>query len=522
MLTGPALRLLARAAQRRSRPAARARLRPKQVRRLFLAEGAVLALVGQRARRARRRRFTRGSCCARWPRSGAARSARSSSSSARARDAGRSASSPACVVALLAMWLASRRQLRHSARELLARRDHANRLAAADASDTRSCARCCRGGCVCCSRAAHAPSSSKGRARFFGAGALLLIAGLSLGARLAARASRGARRAGSRASRNSACATPPAAADAASRPSRVLASGVFMVVAVDSFRQAPPSEATPAIRAPAASRWSANPRCRSTKTSTPPKGREAYGLSDETMRDVHVVPMRVRDGDDASCLNLNRALQPRLLGVKPAGLRRARRVPFLDAKTVRLDALARECASADGAIPGIVDANTLQWALQKKLGDALEYRTSAGSRSASRSSRTVAGSILQGNVLIAERRVRASNFPNSRRLPLLPHRLPAGEDRARSRGAFTARSPIAASNSSPRPSASAEFQAVENTYLSIFQALGGLGLLLGSRRAGDRRRAQCPRAPARVRPAGGGRLPRRGNCASSSSPSIAG
>ena len=27
--------------------------------------------------------------------------------------------------------------------------------------------------------------------------------------------------------------------------------------------------------------------------------------------------MRVREGDDASCLNLNRAQKPRLLGVKP-------------------------------------------------------------------------------------------------------------------------------------------------------------------------------------------------------------
>jgi len=32
---------------------------------------------------------------------------------------------------------------------------------------------------------------------------------------------------------------------------------------------------------------------------------------------VQVVPMRLREGDDASCLNLNRAQTPQLLGVQP-------------------------------------------------------------------------------------------------------------------------------------------------------------------------------------------------------------
>src|SRR5262249_30993465 len=46
-------------------------------------------------------------------------------------------------------------------------------------------------------------------------------------------------------------------------------------------------------------------------------GREFYGIDEETMKGVSVVPFRVRDGDDASCLNLNRAQTPRLLGVRP-------------------------------------------------------------------------------------------------------------------------------------------------------------------------------------------------------------
>jgi heme/copper-type cytochrome/quinol oxidase subunit 3 len=53
------------------------------------------------------------------------------------------------------------------------------------------------------------------------------------------------------------------------------------------------------------------------------EGREAYGLDEEVMSEVRVVPMRVLDGDDASCLNLNRAQRPVLVGVN-AGLLAAR------------------------------------------------------------------------------------------------------------------------------------------------------------------------------------------------------
>ena len=46
-------------------------------------------------------------------------------------------------------------------------------------------------------------------------------------------------------------------------------------------------------------------------------GREFFGLGAGELAGVNVVPLRVRAGDEASCLNLNRAQKPRLLGVKP-------------------------------------------------------------------------------------------------------------------------------------------------------------------------------------------------------------
>src|SRR4029077_9070524 len=53
-----------------------------------------------------------------------------------------------------------------------------------------------------------------------------------------------------------------------------------------------------------------------------PAGRDFYGLDPVELKGVSVVSFRVRDGDDASCLNLNRAQTPRLLGVNPEALQK--------------------------------------------------------------------------------------------------------------------------------------------------------------------------------------------------------
>ncbi len=96
----------------------------------------------------------------------------------------------------------------------------------------------------------------------------------------------------------------------------VLASGVFMVVAVDSFRKSGDIDATrndSGTGGFALIGESASPIYEDLNSQ---KGREAYALDDKLMDGVRVVQMRVKDGDDASCLNLNRAVQPRVIGVK--------------------------------------------------------------------------------------------------------------------------------------------------------------------------------------------------------------
>jgi len=48
-------------------------------------------------------------------------------------------------------------------------------------------------------------------------------------------------------------------------------------------------------------------------------GRSAWGLTDAAL-ETDVVPLRLREGDDASCLSLARPQEPQLLGVDPTAL----------------------------------------------------------------------------------------------------------------------------------------------------------------------------------------------------------
>ncbi|HEX6883782.1 MAG TPA: hypothetical protein VF530_10400, partial [Planctomycetota bacterium] len=207
------------------------------------------------------------------------------------------------------------------------------------------------------------------------------------------------------------------------------------------------------------------------------EGRAFYGLTEEELADVTVVPLRVRAGDEASCLNLDQPRTPRLLGVAPERL--AGRFRFAASAEERDDPwtlLDEELP--DGAVPVVVDAVSLQWTLKKSLGDELELADGRGRPFQARVVATVADSILQGDVLLAEGRFEAL-FPEE-----VGHRaflIDAPSARAAEVGARLARA-LADEGLALEPAHERLdlLHGVQNTYLAIFQALGGLGLVLGS------------------------------------------
>ncbi len=227
------------------------------------------------------------------------------------------------------------------------------------------------------------------------------------------------------------------------------------------------------------------------------KGREFYGLNTEPLAGVTVVPLRVREGDEASCLNLNRAQRPRLLGIKPSQMSTRGAFAFAGMAagvtvTNGWQALERarggrpsvhaesgaESESESDVVPVIGDAASIQWALGKKLGDTLEYVDERGKSFRVRLVGAVANSILQGSLLMDEAEF-TRHFPGESGHRAFLIDAPAGREGVAAGELSRALGDLGyeVTRATDRLE---RFNAVQNTYLKTFQVLGGLGLLLGS------------------------------------------
>ena len=91
---------------------------------------------------------------------------------------------------------------------------------------------------------------------------------------------------------------------------------------------------------------------------------DPYDLNASLLAEAKVVPLRVRMGDDASCLNLNKAIRPTLYGVNPDEFKG--RFSFAEGNWSVLNQLGGR------RIPAVVDQNTMMWALKMKTGDRIE------------------------------------------------------------------------------------------------------------------------------------------------------
>jgi len=213
-------------------------------------------------------------------------------------------------------------------------------------------------------------------------------------------------------------------------------------------------------------------------------GREFFALNESDLAGVNFVPFRVHEGDEASCLNLNRAQKPRLLGVEPELLRD--RFTFTEnlnelTKVGPWSALIRfhlTLALEKNEIPAIGDANSIQWAMHKKVGDTIDYVDERGRPFKVRIVGAVANSILQGSLIIDEAEF-VKRFPgeSGHRMFLIdaPSNAVSQVSAALSRAMQDVGLEL-----TPAAQRLAQFNAVQNTYLGTFQVLGGLGLLLGS------------------------------------------
>jgi ABC-type antimicrobial peptide transport system permease subunit len=211
-------------------------------------------------------------------------------------------------------------------------------------------------------------------------------------------------------------------------------------------------------------------------------GRDFFALDEKSLQGAQVVPFRVHDGDDASCLNLNRAQTPRLLGVDPEALQSRGafafsklRDPSYAGKPWTL--LENFSAEAD-EIPAVGDEASIEWALHKKVGDTFDYTDGRGRPFKVRLVGALANSILQGNLII-DSAAFTRRFPDETGWRLFLVDAPPGEA-VRISAVLTRALRDRGLELTPAADRLNAFNAVQNTYLDTFQVLGGLGLLLGS------------------------------------------
>jgi hypothetical protein len=128
----------------------------------------------------------------------------------------------------------------------------------------------------------------------------------------------------------------------------------------------------------------------------------------------------------------------------------------------------------------VAEAETIQWALGKALGDTLVFRDDNGEAFEVRLVGAIENSILQGTIIVAERHF-VERFPSQAGHRVLLIDAPAertGEVRRALERCPALRKLGLELTRAPRRLAA--FLTVKNTYLTIFQVLGGMGLLLGS------------------------------------------
>jgi hypothetical protein len=231
---------------------------------------------------------------------------------------------------------------------------------------------------------------------------------------------------------------------------------------------------------------------------------KALGAEHRLSPDAQVFAIRFKSGEDASCNNLYQSTQPRALGVSNQF------IDWFDAASTPRFAWGGSLAESEAEkqnpwkllqsesvhagteadpIPVVMDKNTANYSLKiyfpgtvKKVdydtGESIHYRVVG----------FLANTILQGSLIMSERDfVNAFPAPAGYQYFLIRDggKKPNGDgDGAGQRSATVAtledRLGDQGFDARSAPQMLANFMAVQNTYLSTFQTLGALGLLLGT------------------------------------------
>lgn len=221
--------------------------------------------------------------------------------------------------------------------------------------------------------------------------------------------------------------------------------------------------------------------------------RDRFGDQADQLAGTTIFGLRYKPGDDASCNNLYQSTQPQVIGITPS---------FRDYYD-RTDVVAFSWAASqtpstgsgnpsknpwhtlftpvsNGPIPVVIDKNTAMYSLHLMGGVGQVFRLQyEGNREVEfQVAGLLAGSVLQGSLMISEDHFRAA-FPDIAGYRYFFVQAPLERHDAI---AAVLENGIGDQGLDVRATTDVltDLLAVQNTYLSTFQSLGALGLLLGT------------------------------------------
>ena len=266
----------------------------------------------------------------------------------------------------------------------------------------------------------------------------------------------------------------------------LIASATFIVVSVESFRHRDSGTTLERKSGTGGFPLLAESLIPLVNDPSTREGQEALNLVNDTpespLAGVKLARFRVQPGDDASCLNLYQPRNPKIIAPTDDFLV-SNRFAFQSALPGTTEETANPWLLLDhdlpnGVVPVIADANSLTYVLHLKLGDELDLQQGDKPVRA-KVVAALSDSLFQSELLMSEKNfVRLFPAQQGYRFFLIdlpiPDRSPDVsallEDRLADFG-FDVQSTA---------ERLASFHRVENTYLSTFQMLGGLGLILGT------------------------------------------
>ncbi|HEX6185316.1 MAG TPA: ABC transporter permease [Pyrinomonadaceae bacterium] len=274
----------------------------------------------------------------------------------------------------------------------------------------------------------------------------------------------------------------------------LIAAAAFIIVAVDAFRRDDSASAHDRSSGGGGYALLAESLLPVVHDPNTPEGRDALNLVNtgeggatgenwNPLEGVSFARFRLRPGDDASCLNLYRPSQPRILAPTEAFAREGR-FDFQSSLATEGDAKANpwlllEREFADGAVPFIADSNSAAYVLHLGLGEDFLLERGGAAPLRLRLVATLADSIFQGELLVSERNF-LRHFPEQEGYRVFLLELPDNRNEQRVAAALEESLRDFGFDVTSTSERLASFHRVENTYLSTFQMLGGLGLALGT------------------------------------------